>query len=97
MPYPGDIPFPTGTPGGNASPGRPKSVGKPIVLKQPETPTGFEFSSGDPESMKAVHEQFMKNGELPPALKPQNVRFDPIEQMRRRSISKGWNDPRGPT
>ncbi len=76
--------------------GRPKTNIKPFILKPTDrVPSGAEYLNTMPMVLKAVHEKYLKNHQLPPALQPSYLRRPEIlEQRRAKAISKGWNKPR---
>ena len=76
--------------------GRPASnIGQYLVKPSPDENTGFEMINTDPNILKRVHEQYLKKGELPPALQPKYLRKpEVLDKNRAKSISKGWRKPR---
>ena len=76
--------------------GRPKVNVKPFILKRTDRmPSGAEYLNTMPAVIKAVHENYLKKHQLPPALAPSYLRRPEImEQKRAKAISKGWNNPR---
>ena len=94
--YPGEIPLPslpTNIGSMKAASGRPKTVGKPIVLKQPNTPTGFEYTAEDPQALQSATSKYLKAGQMPPGLQPRRSR--PMQNNTNKNISRGWKKPRG--
>ena len=81
---------------GAAAPGRPVSnIGKYLIKPTAEVDTGFEMINSDPQVLKAVHEKYLKAGQLPPALQPKYLRKpQPLEGQRQKAISRGWRNPR---
>jgi len=85
--------------GASTQAGRPARV-KPIVLRTPDQASGFEWAGQNlqPEVIKRVQQQYIKNQQLPPGLAPNYTRLpNSIENRRRLSISRGWRKPRGAT
>ena len=89
---PGPTPIGLPTPG----PGRPKSnIGQYLIKPTAEVDSGFEMINTEPNVLKAVHQQYLKSGELPPALQPKYLRRpEAMDTGRRKAISKGFNKPR---
>lgn len=84
--------------GKSSEPGRPVSVKSLVVLRQPDSPSGFEWSSGtmEPQALESAKSQYISKHEMPPALRPKTVTMPgPLNQRRRRAISAGWRNPRG--
>ena len=76
--------------------GRPISnIGKYLVKPVADVNSGFEMINTDPNVLKRVHEQYLKKGELPPALQPKYLRKpEVLDKNRSNSISRGWHKPR---
>lgn len=84
--------------GKSDQPGRPVKVKSLVVLRQPDSPSGFEWSSGtmEPQALESAKSQYISKHEMPPALRPKTVTMPgPMNQRRRRAISAGWRNPRG--
>jgi hypothetical protein len=81
--------------GKSDQPGRPVSVKSLIVLRQPNTPSGFEWSkpSMKPAALEQAKSQYISKHEMPGNLRPKYV--GAVNQIRRRNISAGWRNPRG--
>ena len=81
--------------GRSDQPGRPVKVKSLVVLRQPNTPEGFEWSSPSmkPQALEQAKSQYVSKHEMPPALRPKYV--GAVNQIRRRNISAGWRNPRG--
>jgi len=83
-----------------APPGRPVSnLGKYLIKPTSEMDSGFEIINGDTDILTRVHKQYLKAGQLPPALQPKYLRKPEVMERgvagRATKISKGWKDPRG--
>jgi hypothetical protein len=81
-------------------PGRPVSnVGKYLLKPTAEMDSGFEMINADVDVLTRVHKQYLKAGQLPPALQPKYLRKPEVMERgvggRATKISKGWRDPRG--
>lgn len=81
-----------------AAPGRPSTnVGKYLVkpIGPTRSKTGFEMLNTTPEIIKAAETNYLRTGELPPALQPAMLRQPEImRQQKNREISKGFVKPR---
>jgi hypothetical protein len=92
--YPGEIPMPNlPTSTGKAASGRPKRTIQPVVLRQPKTPEGFDYTAEDPAAVKRATDSYLKKGQMPPGLQPKRSR--PLQNNTNKNISRGWNHPRG--
>ena len=83
--------------GKSSEAGRPVRF-KGVLMRQPDNPTGFEWTSSKFQSgvLQAVKDQYLSRYEMPDNLKAKGTAVPgPMEQMRRRNISKGWRNPRG--
>ena len=78
------------------APGRPPSnIGKYLLKPTAEMDTGFEVINSDPDVLTRVHKQYLKAGQLPPALQPKYIRKPEVmDKQRGLNISKGWRKPR---
>jgi hypothetical protein len=82
--------------GKSSAPGRPAKV-KPVVMRQPDNPSGFEFSSStlNPGAIQSAQEKYLSKHQIPDALRPQMVSMPaPLNQRKSRAISAGWRKPR---
>ena len=84
---------------GSAPPGRPVSnLGKYLLKPTAEMNTGFEMINDDADVLTRVHKQYLKAGQLPPALQPKYLRKPEVMEQgvagRATKISKGWRAPR---
>jgi len=92
----------------NAPAGRPKSnIGDYLIRPTPDSDTGFEMLNSQPDTLKAVHQKFLKLKQLPYGLRPSGLakptdmapkytdRPKALETNRAKTISRGWRDPRG--
>ena len=83
--------------GKSSEAGRPARF-KGILMRQPDNPTGFEWSSSrfGQNVLQDVKDQYLSKYEMPDNLKAKGTAVpEPMEQMRRRNISAGWRKPRG--
>jgi len=83
-------------PVGNAQAGRPPSnLGNYLIRPTAETDTGFEMLNSKPDAIKTVEQQYLKLGQLPPALQPKYLRKPAaLDTNRAKNISRGWRKPR---
>jgi hypothetical protein len=81
---------------GTNPPGRPASnIGQYLVKPTADVDSGFEMINTDPNVLKRVHENYLKKGELPPALQPKYLRKpEVLDKSRANAISRGWRKPR---
>lgn len=77
-------------------PGRPQSnIGKYLLKPTAEMDSGYEMINSDPDVLTRVHKQYLKAGQLPPALQPKYLRKPAVmDKQRGTAISKGWRKPR---
>ena len=78
-----------------AQPGRPVSrLGNYLLKPTARSFTGYEMLNTEPTVLERVNQQYMKRGQLPPALQPKYLRQpEVLDQGRRNAISRGWNRP----
>lgn len=72
--------------------GRPARVGK-FTLLPVQKPEGWEHNDPKAEAIKAVHQNYLKAGELPPYLRP--TRSSALTKRKNDNISRGFKDPKG--
>lgn len=94
--YPGQIPMPSMTAlngsgvaalGGSRPAGRPARV-QPTALQPANVSAGFTLPDVKPELLQHVHQQYLKQGSLPPKLQPRAAGI--LEQRRHKAIQRGW-------
>ena len=85
----------------NTNLGKSSEAGRParfkgVLMRQPDNPTGFAWSSSGfgPNVLQDVQDKYLKKYEMPDNLKAKGIDVpDAMEQIRRRNISKGWRKP----
>ena len=76
--------------------GRPVSnVGRYLFRPTDNDTSGGEIINATPDAIRSVNENFLKKGQLPPALQPKYLRKPEVmQQATNKKISKGFNNQR---